>query len=109
LPPDGAPNGDQERRDRAGRQLLRHQDPLTEHDDKIRIEYKIRGNTITIYECRPPWREDFGPDWTSMRICSMQWDPKTELWTLYARNRNDRRLDYPFIEPTPSVKLLGVK
>ena len=56
-----------------------------------------------------PWREDFGPDWTSMRICSMQWDPKTELWTLYARNRNDRRLDYPFIEPTPSVKLLGVK
>lgn len=26
------------------------------HDDKLRIEYKVRGNTITIYECRPPWR-----------------------------------------------------
>ena len=47
-----------------------------EHDDKIRIEYKVRGNTITIYECRPPWREDFGPDWTSMRICTIQWDPE---------------------------------
>lgn len=75
----------------------------SEHDDKIRIEYKVRGNTITIYECRPPWREDFGPDWTSMRICSMQWDPETRLWTLYARNRNDRRLDYPFIDPASSV------
>jgi hypothetical protein len=75
----------------------------SEHDDKIRIEYRVRGDTITIYECRPPWREDFGPDWTSMRICSMQWDPETRLWTLYARNRNDRRLDYPFIDPASSV------
>jgi hypothetical protein len=39
-----------------------------EHHDKLRIEYKARGNTITI-------------------------------WTLYARDRNDRRLEYPFIEP----------
>jgi len=31
----------------------------SKHDDKIRIEYKVRGNTITIYERRPPWREDF--------------------------------------------------
>lgn len=75
----------------------------SEHDDKIRLEYRVRGNTITIYECRLPWREDFGPDWTSMRICSMQWDPERRRWTLYARNRNDRRLDYPFIDPASSV------
>ena len=77
----------------------------SEHDDKIRIEYKVRGNTITIYECRPPWREDRGPDWTAMRICSMEWDPATRLWTLYSRDRNDRRLDYPFIDPSRSVRI----
>ena len=80
-----------------------------EHDNRIRLEYKVRGNTITVFECRPPWREDFGPEWTAMRICSMQWDPVTRLWTLYARDRNDRRLDYPYIGPTPSVKPLLVE
>jgi len=32
-----------------------------EHDDKLKTEYTVRGNTITIYECRPPWREEVGP------------------------------------------------
>jgi len=36
----------------------------SEHDDMLKIEYKVHGNTITVYEGRPPWREDFGPDWT---------------------------------------------
>jgi Protein of unknown function (DUF3024) len=75
----------------------------SEHDSEIRIEYRVRGNTITIYECRPPWREDLGPDWTSLRVCTFQWDPKTRLWTLHARDRNERRLDYPYLDPAPSV------
>ena len=78
----------------------------SEHADAIRVEYTVRGNTITIHERRPPWREDIGPEWTSMRICSMEWDPATRLWTLYARDRNDRRLEYPYVGPAPSVKPL---
>ncbi len=74
-----------------------------EHDDKLRIEYKVRGNTITLYECRPPWRKELGPDWTRMRVCTFEWDPATYLWTLYARDRNDCRLEYPFIEPAPDL------
>lgn len=70
-----------------------------EHDDKLRTEYKARGNTITIYECRPPWQEDFAPDWTRKRVCTFEWDPGTRLWTLYARDRNDRRLEYPYVAP----------
>lgn len=70
-----------------------------EHHDKLRIEYKVRGNTITVYECRPPWREDFGPDWTRKRVCTFEWDLGTRLWTLYARDRNDHRLEYPYTEP----------
>ncbi|MGH2797419.1 MAG: DUF3024 domain-containing protein [Thermoleophilaceae bacterium] len=81
----------------------------SEHDDKIRLEYKVRGRAITIYECRPPWREDFGPDWTAKRICTMNWSPATGSWTLYARDRNDRRLDYPFIDPAPTVEPLLVE
>ncbi len=71
--------------------------------DQIRIEHRTRGNTITIYELRPPWREDLGPEWTSSRVCTLQWDPDTELWRIYARDRNDSRLDYPYAEPAASV------
>jgi hypothetical protein len=75
----------------------------SEHADEIRIEYKVRGNAITLYERRPPWREGLGPEWSSMRICVFEWDPETELWTLFARDRNDRRLDYPFVEPAADL------
>lgn len=74
-----------------------------EHADEIRIEYKLRGNALTIYESRPPWRKDLGPNWTSMRICVFEWDPATRHWTLYASDRNDRRLDYPYIDPSPEL------
>ncbi len=39
------------------------------------------------------------PDWTRKRVCTFEWDSGTRLWTLYARDRNDRRLEYPYIEP----------
>ena len=81
----------------------------SEHNDEIRIEHSIRGNTITIHERRPPWRDDIGPEWTSMRICSMEWHPATRLWSLYARDRNDRRLNYPNVNPVPSIKPLLVE
>lgn len=56
------------------------------------------------FEPEPPgaphrWREGIGPDWTRRRICTFEWDPRTRLWTPYARDRNNRRLEYPFIEP----------
>lgn len=44
-----------------------------------------------------------GPEWTSMRICTLEWDPAASLWTLYSRDRNDRRRDYQFVDPAPTV------
>ena len=40
------------------------------HDSQLRIEYEVRGNTITIYECRPPWRQELGPDGLHFRVGS---------------------------------------
>ncbi len=31
---------------------------------EIRVECDITPRHVTICECRPPWREDFGPEWT---------------------------------------------
>lgn len=74
-----------------------------EHDNDLRIEYKVRGNAITISERRPRWCQELGQDWTQVRVCTFEWDPTTRLWTLYARDRNDRRLEYPFVEPAPDL------
>ena len=38
---------------------------------------------VTIVECRPPWREDYGPEWTRMRIARLRYVGSTRLWTLY--------------------------
>lgn len=32
--------------------------------DQIRVECDIAPRHLTVMECRPPWREDFGPEWT---------------------------------------------
>ena len=63
--------------------------------DEIRLEFSLRGNSITIVERRPPWRPDFGPEWSSQNIAQLRYDPDTAQWSLYWRNRNSRWFLYP--------------
>lgn len=71
--------------------------------DQIRLELAVRGNAITILECRPPWREDYGPDWTRSKVAQVQFDPSSRTWELFAYDRNSRRMPYPFIEPSADL------
>jgi hypothetical protein len=32
---------------------------------QYRVEAAVDGNAVTIVERRPPWREDFGSEWTA--------------------------------------------
>lgn len=34
--------------------------------DQVRFELDVEAGALTIFECRPPWREDYGPDWTRL-------------------------------------------
>jgi hypothetical protein len=36
--------------------------------DQVRLEFVVRGNSITLVERRAPWRPDYGPDWSSLDI-----------------------------------------
>lgn len=38
--------------------------------NQIRMEVDLRGKTVTILECRPPWREDIDPEWTRLGVAS---------------------------------------
>ena len=41
--------------------------------DKVSVEHRVRGRTVTIVERRPPWSLALGPEWTTSRSpsCAM--------------------------------------
>jgi hypothetical protein len=63
---------------------------------KIRIEYRVRGDEVTLFESRPVW--DDPTKWISGKVARFKKDPKTETWHLYWADRNGRWIAY---EPLP--------
>ena len=51
--------------------------------DRIRLDVDTVGNSITIWECRPPWRPEYGPEWTRMGIARFRYSPSQKSWTVY--------------------------
>jgi hypothetical protein len=74
--------------------------------DQMRLEARTRGNSITVMERRPPWREGIGSEWTSLKIAQLRYDPQTALWSLYWSDSNDRWLQYADAIPARSVDAL---
>lgn len=44
--------------------------------DQIRIECDVAPRHLTILDCRPPPREDFGPEWTRFPIVRLRYSPR---------------------------------
>jgi len=75
--------------------------------NELKISYNIRGNSVTIFKNRAPWRPDM-QEWTSMAVAQMRYDNKTGEWTLYCADRNDKWHKYLDFNPTKNIdKLLA--
>jgi hypothetical protein len=68
--------------------------------DELRVEFDTRGKNITIYECRPPWHPELGPDWTRQPVAQLRYNPVDQHWRLYCADRNSRWHYYDMAEPT---------
>ncbi len=66
--------------------------------DKVNLTYEFRGNSVTLVENRP-WYRDPGK-WTAMSIAQFRFDPKAGKWTLYYADRNSKWHEYMDIEAT---------
>lgn len=55
--------------------------------DEVRVAGDVADRHLTVVECRPPWREDFGPDWTRFQIARLRYVKVTGLWPLFWRDR----------------------
>lgn len=70
--------------------------------DEMRLEVDVRGDSVTISDCRPLWRGEPG-EWTRMKIAQLRYDPSTARWALYWADRNSRWHRYDDLEPTTDL------
>ena len=74
--------------------------------DEVRVEARVRGDKITIVERRAPWRRDYGPEWTECKVAQIAFHPPSRTWELFAYDRNERRVAYPFLPPTRDLDVV---
>lgn len=71
----------------------------------VRLEVEVTGRRITIIERRPPWKPEFGPDWSSLPIAQLRLHATEATWTLFWCDSNHVWHRDP-IEATPQVDRL---
>ncbi|MGH3793506.1 MAG: DUF3024 domain-containing protein [Pseudonocardiaceae bacterium] len=71
--------------------------------DQLRVECDIAPGHLTIVECRPPWRDEPGAEWTRFPIARLRYTKATTTWSLYWRDRNLRFHKYDRLAPSPRV------
>jgi hypothetical protein len=76
--------------------------------DEMRLEATTRGNSVTVFDCRPPWDATHG-EWTRMNIAQLRYDPALGAWTLYWADRNSRWHRYDDLNPTSNVDELIIE
>ena len=74
--------------------------------DKIRIEIDVRGRSVTILECRPPWSPEYGPAWSRAPVARLRHLKARNVGLLDWSDRNSRWHRYDLIAPTPHVARL---
>jgi hypothetical protein len=74
-----------------------------------RLEVRVRGDAITIFELRAPWRADYGPEWTEGKVAQLRYHASSRTWELFAYDRNQLRIAYPFAARTRELDAILVE
>ena len=60
---------------------------------EVKVTYAIVGNKVTISQHRTAW--DNPKEWVAMKVALLEYIPRSNVWTLYGFDRNERRAEYP--------------
>jgi hypothetical protein len=74
--------------------------------DQMRIESSVRGNSVTIVECRAPWTESL-TEWSRHNVAQIRFDADTGNWSLYWRDRNSKWHPFDLVEPGTVDQMLA--
>ncbi len=64
------------------------------HQEEVRLEVGVRGANVTIFELRPPWSPDVGPEWSRRAVAQLR-HTGGGFWLLLWQNRRERWERYP--------------
>ena len=64
---------------------------------QLKLSYEITGNKVNLYEERPFFRDP--NKWSKLKIAQMRYNEKSNGWTLYYLDRNEKYHEYADIEP----------
>ena len=71
---------------------------------QIRYELDVDPRSVTILECRPPWKAEYGPEWTRFPIARLRYTAARKEWSIYWRDRNLKFHLYDLFDPTPTIQ-----
>lgn len=74
--------------------------------DQIRYELDVDDWAVTVYECRPPWRSESGPEWMRFPIVRFRYTKARREWATYWRDRNLKLHRFPPIDPSEQIEVL---
>jgi hypothetical protein len=69
--------------------------------EQYHLEFRVRGNSVTLYECHASWRP--GQQWSRTPSAQFRFDPGQLTWTLYWADRSGRW--HPYDDILPSTDL----
>ncbi len=72
--------------------------------DKVRLSFRVRGNSVSLVEKRAPWRGN--GSWVDIPRAQFRYDAGSHRWTLYGTDRNGRWHAYDEVAPTSDLSLL---
>ncbi|MGO9320711.1 MAG: DUF3024 domain-containing protein [Solirubrobacteraceae bacterium] len=73
---------------------------------QVCAELVLTRGAATIAERRAPWREEYGPEWTSRGVARPRYTTKSGVWTLYWSDRNGRWHRYDLLQPTADIRVI---
>ncbi len=72
--------------------------------DLVRVEHRVRGKTVTIFELQPLFPNDDKSEWMELEQARMKYDESTGAWTLYWFDRNSKAHRYDLLEPHQPIQ-----
>ena len=72
-----------------------------QHRNELHIMYRFRGNSVTLFENRPPILGEEG--WSSLPIAQLRYSDAKDLWTLYCADRNGKWHLYMECDPEKDI------
>ncbi len=73
--------------------------------DRIQLEYVFRRNHVVLFERRPPW-DGSRRKWSKSKIARFEYHPKSDSWSLYCPDRNDKWHSYEGFEQVQTFQEL---